>query len=87
MGGDEFLVSKIGVIDEQQLIEQGNNLILLLKQSFEKIIYYRNLSASVGISYTHDKQKKIDDLIKESDTALYKAKQTGKSKCCIYKKS
>lgn len=87
LGGDEFLVSKIGVIDEQQLIEQGNNLILLLKQSFEKIIYYRNLSASVGISYTHDKQKKIDDLIKESDTALYKAKQTGKSKCCIYKKS
>ena len=87
LGGDEFLVSKTEVIDEQQLIEQGNNLILLLKQSFEKIIYYRNLSASVGISYTHDKQKKIDDLIKESDTALYKAKQTGKSKCCIYKKS
>lgn len=86
LGGDEFLVSKTEVIDEQQLIEQGNNLILLLKQSFEKIIYYRNLSASVGISYTHDKQKKIDDLIKESDTALYKAKQTGKSKCCIYKK-
>ena len=67
------------------MIEQGNNLIRLLKQRFEKNKYYHNLSASVGISYTNDKNKKIDDLIKESDTALYKAKQTGKSKCCIYK--
>lgn len=85
LGGDEFLVSKKEIISVQQLIEQGNNLIRLLKQRFEKNKYYHNLSASVGISYTNDKNKKIDDLIKESDTALYKAKQTGKSKCCIYK--
>ena len=39
-----------------------------------------NLSASVGISYTTDPVMRIDDLIRESDTALYKAKQQGRSK-------
>ena len=48
-----------------------------------------NLSASVGISYTTDPVMRIDDLIRESDTALYKAKQQGKvrnarSNGCIF---
>lgn len=84
LGGDEFLVSKTGIISKEKLLEQGNDLILKLQEQFRNHPYYRNLSASVGISYTTDQDKVIDDLIKESDTALYKAKQTGKSKTCLF---
>lgn len=86
LGGDEFLVLKYGIISKQELIEQGNNLIIALQEQFKKSRYYYNLSASVGISYTTDNQKIVDELIKESDTALYEAKQTGRSKCCIFHK-
>ena len=84
LGGDEFLVSKRTVVCKEQLLKQGNDLIKALLVQFAKNPYYHKLSACVGISYTKDTEKSIDLLIRESDMALYKAKQTGKSKCCIY---
>ena len=71
----------------QELLRQGNRLIHELQKHFEKNAYYMNLSASVGISYTTDPVMRIDDLIRESDTALYKAKQLGRSKCQLYERA
>lgn len=84
LGGDEFLVSKTKRISEAELIRQANALIASLKEAFSHNICFKALSASVGIAYTEQASKKIDTLIKESDSALYKAKQTGKSKCCVF---
>lgn len=84
LGGDEFLVSKTTLITEEELIKQAQALIKSLRQEFDNNSCYDVLSASIGISYTKDPEKKIDTLIKESDQALYQAKQTGRSKCCVY---
>lgn len=87
LGGDEFLVSITEKKSAQELLKQGNCLIHELQRHFEKNAYYMNLSASVGISYSTDPVLRIDDLIRESDTALYKAKQQGRSKCQLYEKA
>lgn len=84
LGGDEFLVSKTYEISEADLVQQANHFIVSLKQAFKCNECFHILSASVGISYTKDSAKQIDTLIKESDIALYHAKQTGKAKCCVY---
>lgn len=84
LGGDEFLIAKTELITEAQLIQAANELIAQLQKNFESNAYFQELSASVGISYTTNPAKLIDDLIKESDTALYEAKQTGRAKCCVY---
>ena len=87
LGGDEFLVSMTASMSAQELLRQGNRLIHELQKHFERNAYYMNLSASVGISYTTDPVMRIDDLIRESDTALYKAKQQGRSKCQLYERA
>lgn len=84
LGGDEFLVSKLDIMSGQELLEQGNRLIQQLQKQFETQDCYQKLSASIGISYTNDPLMKIDDLIRESDDALYKAKQHGRAKCLLY---
>ena len=87
LGGDEFLVSMTASMSAQELLRQGNRLIHELQKHFERNAYYMNLSASVEISYTTDPVMRIDDLIRESDTALYKAKQQGRSKCQLYERA
>lgn len=84
LGGDEFLVSKLDIMSGQELLEQGDRLIQQLQKQFETQDCYQKLSASIGISYTNDPLMKIDDLIRESDDALYKAKQHGRAKCRLY---
>ncbi|BDF32264.1 hypothetical protein CE91St62_03350 [Lachnospiraceae bacterium] len=84
LGGDEFLVARTDPVTEEELIRQADTLIAGLQDAFNTNSCFKVLSASIGIAYTTDPLKKIDDLIKESDTALYKAKETGRSKSCVF---
>lgn len=84
IGGDEFLVARTDPVAEDELVRQADLLIAGLQDAFNTNSCFKVLSASIGIAYTTDPSKKIDDLIKESDTALYKAKETGRSKSCVF---
>lgn len=42
-----------------------------------------NLTVSIGISSLNNKMKAADDFLKASDTALYKAKNSGRNKVCV----
>ena len=84
LGGDEFLVAKTEPVTEDELVRQADLLIAGLHDAFSTNSCFKVLSASIGIAYTTDPSKKIDDLIKESDTALYKAKEAGRSKSCVF---
>ncbi|MFH1856634.1 MAG: sensor domain-containing diguanylate cyclase [Candidatus Omnitrophota bacterium] len=60
-----------------------------IRESVEekKIIAYDeivSITISGGISLYPNNKKKVIDLIKAADEALYKAKRTGKNKICIY---
>ncbi|MCB7521922.1 diguanylate cyclase [[Clostridium] hylemonae] len=85
IGGDEFLVARTEPVAEEELVRQADMLIDGLQDAFNTNSCMKVLSASIGIAYTTEPAKKIDDLIKESDIALYKAKQSGRSRCCVYR--
>lgn len=84
IGGDEFLIAILGACSIDSLKEQAQLLINRIRQTFTATPSLSTLSVSIGISKTDDPSKNIDQLIQESDAALYKAKQQGKSQYFIY---
>lgn len=84
IGGDEFLVVKLGHCEREELERGAQDLIERMKENFGAIEPLSILSASVGIVQSEDFNVDIDLLIQQSDTALYKAKEMGRSRFCVY---
>lgn len=84
VGGDEFLITKIGPCDLKQLEEQARRFLRELHRHCAATKELRALSASIGITHAEDDSLKIDDLIRQSDTALYVSKYRGKSRYTVY---
>ena len=86
-GGDEFLI----LIDNISTID---NLIKVVKKIMESItdpIVYKNqkihLTISIGISLYPNDGKTIGDLLKNADSAMYKAKDEGRNGFKFYTKA
>ena len=84
LGGDEFLICLVGERSLAFLEEKANRLLQSLLEAFQVSDYLRVMSASIGIASSADPRTKLDDLVRQSDIAMYAAKQSGKSRCCVY---
>ena len=84
LGGDEFLICLVGERSLAFLEEKANRLLQSLLGAFQASDYLRVMSASIGIASSADPGTKLDDLVRQSDIAMYAAKQSGKSRCCVY---
>ncbi|WP_310599165.1 EAL domain-containing protein [Desulfobulbus sp.] len=77
-GGDEFLIllPEIGTAEDAGLI--ATRLLECLRVPFfhENIEYY--VSASIGVTIAPDDGTNIDDLIRNADIAMYRAKKQGR---------
>lgn len=86
MGGDEFLILRIGNCSIQELEQNAQIMLEKLCSTYAAAENLRILSASVGITQSHDSQEDIDVLLQQSDIALYQAKQNGRGCCWVYDK-
>ena len=43
-----------------------------------------NLTVTIGVAQYEEQMKKLDDLIKLADDAMYEGKQAGKNRCIVY---
>ena len=84
LGGDEFLVCLIGARPQAYLEARAEELLRILLGTFQTSDRLRVMSASIGIAFTTDPEVKVDELIRQSDLAMYAAKQSGKSRYCVY---
>ena len=82
LGGDEFLICLVGERSLAFLEEKANRLLQSLLGAFQASDYLRVMSASIGIASSADPGTKLDDLVRQCD--IYAAKQSGKSRCCVY---
>jgi diguanylate cyclase len=83
MGGDEFVVLADGVTAEQALAI-GDRIIGEVARSYElggEIS--TNVGVSVGIAMLPEHGTEVEELLAVADTALYEAKSSGKSRCCL----
>jgi diguanylate cyclase (GGDEF)-like protein/PAS domain S-box-containing protein len=83
-GGDEFTVLLRDVADPDEAVAVAERLVDALRPPFVLDGEQRYLTASVGLTVTGDPLSKPDDLLRDADTAMYRAKEQGKSQCAVF---
>ena len=97
-GGDEFVVILNTLHEDNQVsIEQAHRIAEKILQSLsalyvlnvshdksqEKLVEHK-CTASIGVLVFKSAEKTPDDLLKQADAAMYKAKEAGKNKISFY---
>lgn len=79
LGGDEFTVIIEGVGNEKNAELIVNKILSEIRMPFNLDGTLYNITSSIGVAYFNPDAKDRDELIKRSDTALYKAKHAGRN--------
>jgi diguanylate cyclase (GGDEF)-like protein/PAS domain S-box-containing protein len=83
-GGDEFVVLLPRVVDQDELERMALHLIRTIEQPLRYGTRALHVSASVGITVFPQNGTDSKTLIKQADTALYHAKQTGRGRFSLF---
>lgn len=83
-GGDEFVMCLDDIADDEHAMRIAGRLIDALKPPFMLDGERRYVTASVGITVTDDSSVSPDDLLRDADAAMYRAKASGKARCELF---
>ncbi len=86
LGGDEFVVVLEGVHDLEDVVFVANKLLVTLARPMEISGHEITATVSIGVSIFPDDGSDADELLKNADIAMYKAKEAGKNNCQFYAK-
>ncbi|SFW98559.1 putative bifunctional diguanylate cyclase/phosphodiesterase [Marinospirillum alkaliphilum] len=85
LGGDEFLLVLEGMDSPEPLQALANQVLELMRQPFELADGQQVwLTASLGSSIWPDDAASVDELLRNSDAALYQAKDAGRNTLSSY---
>lgn len=87
LDGDKFLLLKLGMSNREEIEELAFKILSLFKTPFK--IKEKNIftSVSIGISIFPDDASSKSEILKNSDIAMYKAKEKGKNRHLFYHES
>jgi len=86
LGGDEFVVVLEGIHDLDDVVFVANKLLATLSRPLEISGHSISTTVSIGVSLFPDDGGDTDELLKNADIAMYKAKEAGKNNCQFYAK-
>lgn len=84
LGGDEFAVLLDGIQNENTAIEIAERIQEHLRQPFDLEGQEFFTSASIGISFSALGYSNPEDILRDADTAMYRAKSNGKARYEIF---
>jgi diguanylate cyclase (GGDEF)-like protein len=84
LGGDEFICLMEGVRSDDELVILAREIISAFEHSFRLGEHELFLSASVGISRFPEDAQSVVDLMRNADTAMYRAKAAGRGQFHFY---
>ncbi|HUP50143.1 MAG TPA: EAL domain-containing protein [Thermoanaerobaculia bacterium] len=84
LGGDEFLFLLTGVADVEDAARVGQKILDQFNTPFQVMGHELHVSASIGISMFPMDGTDGETLIRNADTALYRAKEQGRNRCQLY---
>ena len=90
LGGDEFCAVLFDIEPKKALelfIKLTQVAATTVIQSKEKDKPKFNLSISIGVTFYDKEQERLEDIIHQADKALYTAKNQGRNRVMVYKKS
>ena len=79
-GGDEFVLLLVRLADPRDAARVAEKLIVAIEQPFHVEGQALHISASVGIALFPQDARDVKTLMKQADTALYHAKQSGRGR-------
>jgi diguanylate cyclase (GGDEF)-like protein len=84
LGGDEFAVITTDVADLAALERFAERLISVLRAPYSISNHTLLIGASIGIAVIDRRAGDTADIMRRADVALYRAKNEGRSRACIY---
>jgi diguanylate cyclase len=84
LGGDEFAVITTDAADLDTLQRFAERLISVLRAPYSISGHTLLIGASVGIAVIDNRTSDAADVMRRADVALYRAKNEGRSRACIY---
>jgi len=86
LGGDEFVILIDDITNENVIEYLAIDIMTLFKDKFEVLDLNLSVSASIGISIFPDNANSGLELLKQSDLAMYHAKESGRNNYCFFSK-
>lgn len=83
IGGDEFMVFVMGMKDTAAVIQKAEQICETFRSAYIGQSEDYKISCSIGIALSDD-DADFSSLFRKADIALYKAKDSGKDRYCIY---
>jgi diguanylate cyclase (GGDEF)-like protein/PAS domain S-box-containing protein len=77
LGGDEFVVLAEDLTSDSEALTLAERVMHALEEPFTVGTTEVSMLASVGVSVSHDPQANPEDLLREADVAMYRAKHAG----------
>lgn len=84
LGGDEFAILLDNVADISYVKLVADKILQELSAPFQLSRAEVFISASIGIVLSNSDYNKPQELLRDADTAMYKAKSQGKSRYCVF---
>jgi diguanylate cyclase len=84
LGGDEFAVVTTDAADLDTLHRFAERLISVLRAPYSISGHTLLIGASIGIAVIDNRTSDAADVMRRADVALYRAKNEGRSRACIY---
>jgi len=84
LGGDEFAVLLDGILNDQRALEVANRIQTLLSQPFHLEGQDFFTTASIGVAFSSSRYESPDDILRDADTAMYRAKANGKARYEVF---
>lgn len=83
-GGDEFAIILTEIPSRQRIIELCNRIVRAFESAVKVDDFELKISASVGVAFCPEDAITIEELLKYSDLALYRAKSDGRGRVCCF---
>lgn len=84
MGGDEFIVLLEDLHDPHDAARVAERLLALLSEPYDIRGQKLIMTASIGIATSDRPYERGADMIRDADTAMYRAKAAGRSRCVMF---
>jgi diguanylate cyclase (GGDEF)-like protein len=84
LGGDEFTVLVDGIHGVEDLEPLGHRLLSAAAGPFDLQGREVNVSISIGIVISATRYERGEDMLRDADTAMYRAKDLGKARCELF---
>ena len=84
MGGDEFALVMPAAPGIEAAMTTAQRLLQVVRQPYRLAEGPARIGASIGIAWFGPHGKDADELLRNADLALYRAKATGRDTACVY---